>query len=184
MENWVVGSPESSASGSKASGAHPSSRSVDVAKFEEGNLQGGSSFNIVSTSRVGTGGFSPGASTPSGVLPPLASPHASQQAHYSTNPQASEGPPGFSSRMSSAPQEESYNQVAAFSLVHRGEYLGPGDVPSSLHSVRFIVSFPASSFIIYFGNWLIGSFRSARHYRVFVYHLDRRPRQRYHRHIP
>lgn len=136
LENWVVGSPESSASGSKASGVHPLSRSGDLANPEESYLQAGSSFT-----QAGTGGYSSGVPTP-GVLSPLASPHTSQQTHYSTNPQASEGSLRFSPRVSSALQEESYNQVAAFSLVHRGEYLGPGDVPSSLHSVRLIVSPP------------------------------------------
>ncbi|EKM80763.1 hypothetical protein AGABI1DRAFT_112499, partial [Agaricus bisporus var. burnettii JB137-S8] len=89
---------------------------------------------IVSTNQIGTGGFDDGppAPTSSGVL---ASPQASQQARYS------EGPPRFGSRVSSVP-DESYNQVAPFSLVHHGEYLGPGNVLGSLHSVRFVVSIP------------------------------------------
>lgn len=144
LENWVVGSKESVASGSKSTGVIYSSSmsadiSGDVARFEEGFSQAGPSFDIVSTNQIGTGGFDDGppASTSSGVLSPLASPQALQQARYS------EGPPGFGSRVSSVP-DESYNQVAPFSLVHHGEYLGPGNVLGSLHSVRFVVSIPTS----------------------------------------
>lgn len=144
LENWVVGSKESVASGSKSTGVIYSSSmsadiSGDVARFEEGFFQAGSSFDIVSTNQIGTGGFDDGppASTSSGVLSPLASPQASQQARYS------EGPPGFGSRVSSVP-DESYNQVAPFSLVHHGEYLGPGNVLGSLHSVRVVISIPTS----------------------------------------
>ncbi|KAF9453960.1 hypothetical protein P691DRAFT_718360 [Macrolepiota fuliginosa MF-IS2] len=36
----------------------------------------------------------------------------------------------------SAPQDESYSRVAAFSLVHRGEFLGRGNILSALHSIR------------------------------------------------
>lgn len=140
-----------------------------------------------STSGIGAGSFEYGAPTPSVALHDLSPstttasvtspPTHPSQIHVPTRPQGSRRQSETSFRVPSVPQDESYRRVAAFSPVHRGEFLGQGNVLCSLHSV--CVQLPILSLLP-----VHLAFRYV-HRHTFVYHLlDRRRVRRYRRRTP
>lgn len=135
----------------KLDSARSRSGSGDATQFE-GMLQSGrftgASPSAGTGGNAGTGYFEYGGSAGVGgpvmlqevapSTPSVASPSTPQSSHRhaSVRPQNSRRQSEASFRVPSVPQDESYNQIAPFSLVHRGEFVGQGNILSVLHSVR------------------------------------------------
>ncbi len=74
--------------------------------------------------------------SPSDTSGSLASPSAqSSQTWAPIRPQGSRRQSEASFKVP-VPQDDSYDRVASSSLVHRGEFIGPGNLLYALHSVR------------------------------------------------
>lgn len=76
--------------------------------------------------------------SPSDGSSSIASPSTqSSQTWFPVRPQASRRQSEASFKVPVA-QDDSYDRIAPFSLVHRGEFFGPGNVLHALHSVRLL----------------------------------------------
>lgn len=148
MKSWVVGgtsTPVSSRKGPVAmdpmSSGGSSSSGKRIGNFGANPAMNTGNYEYTNFVPMLAGSNPPGylnETPPSDTSGSVASPSTqSSQTWAPVRPQASRRPSEGSFK-APVPQDNSYDRVAPFSVVHRGEFIGPGNVLHALHSVRLL----------------------------------------------